>query len=120
MRGFSRAGSYTRKTACSSNIHPFRNAQAWEKKGQGRYLKESGLVNIYIHIGGRLSRVAMNRILSNISLFSLNYSYILLILFRTGNCSRRSSNPFRSDIDRSWFDMVYALLVPGRVNISIS
>ncbi|KAL0902948.1 hypothetical protein M5K25_028340 [Dendrobium thyrsiflorum] len=24
----------------------------------------------------------------------------------------RSSNPFRSDIDRSWFDMVYALLVP--------
>lgn len=40
--------------------------------------------------------------------------------FRIGNDSRRSSNPFRSDIDRSWFDMVYALLVPGRVNISIS
>ena len=37
-----------------------------------------------------------------------------------GNSSRRSSNPFRSDIDRSWFDMVYALLVPGRVNIPIS
>lgn len=46
--------------------------------------------------------------------------YILWISFRIGNDSRRSSNPFRSDIDRSWFDMVYALLVPGRVNISIS
>ncbi|EEF39368.1 conserved hypothetical protein [Ricinus communis] len=32
----------------------------------------------------------------------------------------RSLNLFRSDIDRSWFDMVYALLVSGRVNISIS
>lgn len=40
--------------------------------------------------------------------------------FRTGNSSKRSSNPFRSDIDRSWFDMVDALLVPGRVNFSIS
>jgi hypothetical protein len=34
--------------------------------------------------------------------------------FRTGNFFRRSSNPFRLDIDRSWFDMVYVLLVPGR------
>lgn len=52
-------------------------------------------------------------------------SYELLIQqigmeFSTGNYSRRSSNPFCSDIDRSWFDMVYALLVPGRVNISIN
>lgn len=64
----------------------------------------------------------MNRILSNIYISPLNYSYIyiLWISFRTGNYSRRSSNPFRSDIDRSWFDMVYALLVPGRFNISIS
>lgn len=53
------------------------------------------------------------------SIFPLNFSYIF-ISFRTGNYSRRSSNPFRSDIDWSWFDMVYALLVPGRVNISIS
>lgn len=55
-------------------------------------------------------------------LYFLNYSYIyiLWISFCIGNYSRRSSNPFRSDIDRSWFDMVYALLVPGRVNISIS
>ena len=58
--------------------------------------------------------------LSNPSLLALNYLYILWISFRIGNDSRRSSNPFRSDIDRSWFDMVYVLLVPGRVNISIS
>jgi hypothetical protein len=52
----------------------------------------------------------------------MHFSFELLIFleFRTGNFSRRSSNPFRSDIDRSWFDMVYALLVPGRVNFSIS
>ena len=62
--------------------------------------------------------------LSNIrgfDIFPLNYGiYILFISFRTGNYSRRSENPFRSDIDWSLFDMVYALLVPGRVNISIS
>lgn len=38
----------------------------------------------------------------------------------TGNYSRRSSNPFRLDIDWSWFYMVYVLLVFGRVHFSIS
>lgn len=51
----------------------------------------------------------------------LNYSLLCCsYTFGTGNSSRRSSNPFFSDMDRSWLDMVYALLVPGRVNISNS
>ncbi|GFQ08140.1 uncharacterized tatc-like protein ymf16 [Phtheirospermum japonicum] len=37
------------------------------------------------------------------------------ILFAPENYSRRSLNPFRSDIDWSWFDMVYALLVPEKL-----
>ena len=38
----------------------------------------------------------------------------------TGNDFWRSENPWSSDLDRSWFDMVDALLVPGRVHLSIS
>ncbi|KAK8950665.1 hypothetical protein KSP39_PZI004056 [Platanthera zijinensis] len=37
----------------------------------------------------------------------------------TGDPHWRSSKMFHSNIDRSWFDMVYALLVPGRVIFSI-
>ncbi|KAH0854742.1 LOW QUALITY PROTEIN: hypothetical protein HID58_044827 [Brassica napus] len=38
----------------------------------------------------------------------------------TGQSAGEKFESVRSDIDRSWFDMVYVLLVPGRVNISIS
>ncbi|KAF3774825.1 30S ribosomal protein S19 [Nymphaea thermarum] len=40
--------------------------------------------------------------------------------FSSRNYSWRCSNPFCSDIDRSWLDMVYTKLVLERVNISIN
>lgn len=58
----------------------------------------------------------MNRILSHLLILRITQRW----KFHTGNDFGRSENPWSSDIDRSWFDMVDVLLVPGRVNFSIS